>query len=116
MTTQKERVMRSLIVAGAAIVAVATVGVQLTSGAQAAPVDSLKAAMENIATIEKTQYIVGGRRHCWYPDGWHGPGWYWCGYHHRVGLGWGGPEGWQGWRREERREIRRELRREYRAY
>ena len=54
------------------------------------------------------------------PDGWHGPGWYWCGYHHRVGLGWGGPEGWNGWRREERREIRRELRREerreYRAY
>jgi len=42
-------------------------------------------------------FIIGGHRHCWYVDGWHGPGWYWCGYAHRHGRGWGGPEGWQGW-------------------
>jgi hypothetical protein len=25
-------------------------------------------------------------------------GWYWCGYRLRKGLGWGGPEGYQGWK------------------
>ena len=71
--------------------------------------------------VENVQYIYRGRKHCWYDNGWHGPGWYWCGYHHRRGLGWGGERGWNRWehqeRREERgerREDRREDRREYR--
>jgi hypothetical protein len=44
-------------------------------------------------------FLFGGHKHCWYDDGWHGAGWYWCGYAHRHGRGWGGPEGWQGWHR-----------------
>ena len=48
--------------------------------------------------LEKVQYFYGGRQYCWYPGGWHGPGWYWCGYASRRGLGWGGIEGWRGWR------------------
>lgn len=43
-------------------------------------------------------YIWGGRRYCWYFDGWRGPGWYWCGYGARYGYGWGGGWGWHGWR------------------
>jgi hypothetical protein len=42
---------------------------------------------------------------CFYVDGWHGPGFYRCGYRYRRGEGWYGP-------REERREERREYRRE----
>lgn len=38
---------------------------------------------------------------CWYPRGWHGPGYYWCGY--RQG-GWGGHHPWHHiWRRHKRR-------------
>lgn len=42
-------------------------------------------------------FFFGGHDHCWYDDGWRGPGWYWCGYGYRRGLGWGGPEGYNGW-------------------
>ena len=42
-------------------------------------------------------YVWGGRHYCWYVDGWHGPGWYWCGFRFRQGLGWGGEYGWHGW-------------------
>jgi hypothetical protein len=40
----------------------------------------------------------GGRHYCWYRGGWHGAGWYWCGYAARRGYGWGGARGWNGWR------------------
>ena len=33
---------------------------------------------------------MGGYDYCWADDGWPGPGWYWCGYAYRPGLGWGG--------------------------
>jgi hypothetical protein len=55
------------------------------------------AALEQNAIVDHVQYRWGGREHCWYPSGWHGPGWYWCGYRLRVGQGWGGPAGWHGW-------------------
>lgn len=54
-------------------------------------------AADGMNTVEQIQYSYGGRNYCWYPDGWHGPGFYWCGYATRVGLGWGGPIGWRGW-------------------
>lgn len=47
-------------------------------------------------------YVWGGRNYCWYPVGWRGPGWYWCGYARRRGVGWGGPAGWRGWRHDGR--------------
>ena len=43
-------------------------------------------------------FFFGGRDYCWYDDGWNGSGWYWCGYGYRHGYGWGGPEGFRGWR------------------
>ena len=50
------------------------------------------------AIFDQVQYVWGGRRFCWYPGGWRGPGWYWCGYAWRRGFGWGGGYGWHGWR------------------
>jgi hypothetical protein len=47
--------------------------------------------------IERVQYYWGGQNYCWYPNGWKGPGWYWCGYASRYGNGWGGGYGWRGW-------------------
>jgi hypothetical protein len=44
-------------------------------------------------------YFWGGHQYCWYPDGWNGPGWYWCGEYSEPGVGWGGGEGWHGWHR-----------------
>ncbi|MGB8277306.1 MAG: hypothetical protein WCF20_05145 [Methylovirgula sp.] len=46
---------------------------------------------------EALGFAFGGHRYCWYPDGWHSAGWYWCGYAHRHGVGWGGGEGFHGW-------------------
>jgi hypothetical protein len=37
-----------------------------------------------------------GHQYCWATGGWRGPGWYWCGYSDRRGVGWGGPTGWRG--------------------
>ena len=48
--------------------------------------------------IQKTAvFIVEGHRYCFYFDGWHGAGWYRCGFAHRRNLGWGGEYGWQSW-------------------
>ena len=78
----------------ALIAAAATLG----SAAQATPVASVNDAAAQLNTVEHAQYYYGGRRYCFYPDGWNGPGWYRCGYHLRRGYGWGGVEGWHGWR------------------
>ena len=43
-------------------------------------------------------FVLGGRDYCWYDDGWRGPGWYWCGFGYTEGSGWGGGEGFHGWR------------------
>src|SRR5215211_3560897 len=68
-------------------------------------------AANTLNLVEKVQvFYWHGRQYCWYDDGWQGPGWYWCGYRWRTGLGWGGGYGWHGWRgghRGDRREIRR---------
>jgi hypothetical protein len=68
--------------------------------AEAAPLSGsgLGQAADGLSTIEQTQFIYLGREYCWYPDGWRGPGFYWCGYNYRRGLGWGGGYGWRGWR------------------
>ena len=71
------------------------------STAQAAPVaisSQLGAVADSLNMIQKTQFIFEGKEYCWYDDGWHGPGWYWCGYALRQGFGWGGGFGWHHWR------------------
>src|SRR5450631_3253567 len=42
--------------------------------------DAMRAASENGALTEQTQFRMGGYDYCWADDGWRGPGWYWCGY------------------------------------
>ena len=68
--------------------------------ASAEPTTALTSAVYDPAQpvlLEQAQYLWAGRNYCWYPGGWHGPGWYWCGYAWRRGYGWGGPAGWRGW-------------------
>ncbi len=79
------------------LLAVATVtGLMSLTQAQALTrLDSLSGI--DRAPVEKTQFLSGGRQYCFYPDGWRGPGFYWCGYAQRRGFGWGGPAGWRGW-------------------
>src|SRR5262249_50650198 len=60
-----------------------------------APIGS---AARDAIGLEQVQYVWQGQSYCWYPDGWRCPGWYWCGYRLRRGFGWGGPQGWNGWR------------------
>jgi hypothetical protein len=58
----------------------------------------VKPALDATDVIQKAAvYVVDGRPYCFYFDGWHGAGWYRCGFAHRRNLGWGGVYGWQGW-------------------
>src|ERR1044072_2766432 len=78
--------------------AVALSAVAFANKADAAPLGAdLGQAADGLSAVEPVQYFYGGRNYCWYPDGWRGPGFYWCGYANRVGLGYGGPVGWRNW-------------------
>ena len=102
--------MRSVILATASVALLTSVVV--SGNLQAAPYADarMSSQLSSAALIENIQYVWEGRRYCWYEDGWHGPGWYWCGYRLREGLGWGGERGWRNWERREWREHRREER------
>ena len=92
--------MRKLILTAAMVLAAWSAGIAASSRADAMTIGSpagLGVAADRVDVTETVQYVYGGRRHCWYADGWQGPGWYWCGYRTRRGYGWGGPVGWQGW-------------------
>jgi hypothetical protein len=103
---------RFIIVAASAL----TIGGALAIGTAQAAVqggaDAIRAASENGALAEQVQFRFGGYDYCWADDGWRGPGWYWCGYAYRRGFGWGGPIGWNSWRRFDRDDFRE--RREFR--
>ncbi|MDB5593265.1 MAG: hypothetical protein JWM36_226 [Hyphomicrobiales bacterium] len=90
--------MRKLIFAGATAL-MAFGGLAVSSGAQAAPlsIDPMSDAVQSLNLTQDAQYFYGGRRYCFYPNGWRGPGFYWCGYAWRRGYGWGGGQGWRGW-------------------
>ena len=81
--------MKTLIRAALAAAALACAVVPITASAQ----------LITIGPNGLGIYMFGGHRYCWYDAGWHGGGWYWCGYAERRGLGWGGGEGWHGWDR-----------------
>jgi hypothetical protein len=93
-----EHTMRCVKVALAVALAVGSLS-SIASTANAGMVaGDVSTAVDRLTLVEQVQFVFGGHKHCWYPDGWHGPGWYWCGYRLRKGLGWGGPEGYQGWK------------------
>jgi hypothetical protein len=96
----EEETMRKLGLTLTAVVAVIAGGT-VADRLQAAPIgapEGLRAALASLNIIEKAQaFVWHGRQYCWYDDGWRGPGFYWCGYARRHGLGWGGGAGWHGW-------------------
>ncbi len=79
------------------IMGTAVVAGLLAAAGPAQAQNPLGEALGTAAGIAEAPFMWGGRNYCWYPDGWHGPGWYWCGYAFRRGYGWGGGEGWHHW-------------------
>ena len=76
----------------------------LSTTATAAPAPQFgPSVLDHMSAVEQAQFIFSDRRYCFYWDGWHGPGWYWCGYAWRRGYGWGGGRGWHGWHEGARR-------------
>jgi hypothetical protein len=80
----------------AGVAALGLVPLGVANAAPAAP-----PAGEGLSLIQPAQFVYRGREYCFYRDGWHGPGFYWCGFNWRRGRGWGGPPGWNGWYYEE---------------
>lgn len=87
--------MRKLILSAVTLAAAATICDPLQAGVIAPP----RLAAGQVLHTETVQFTRGARRFCWYNGGWRGAGWYWCGFSRRRGMGWGGPLGWNGWRR-----------------
>ena len=79
----------------------APISIPLASSAVAGIGDGAALGAPSLVTqlpyVEEAQFIYGGYHYCWYPAGWHGPGWYRCGSGWRTGFGWGGGVGWNGW-------------------
>lgn len=92
--------MRKFLLAAGIASVVAAAGTALPGRVDAMTIGSatgIVLATDAVAVVDNVQFLFGGHKHCWYADGWKGPGWYWCGYRTRVGLGWGGPAGYRGW-------------------
>ena len=104
----KEETMRKLRLTLITATALIAGGSSMVLAAPVGNPDGIRVATEELNLIEHAQYVWGGRNYCWYVDGWHGTGWYRCGYALRRGSGWGGPAGWHGWEYRERMEHRRE--------
>src|SRR5215813_13694562 len=95
----KEEEMRKLCMTLIATLAVMGAMTGVRSHAAVIDPNALRTAADELAAVETVGFFWGGRRYCWYPTGWRGPGWYQCGFRWRRGFGWGGPLGWRGWRR-----------------
>jgi hypothetical protein len=98
---KEENMHRMLLTAAAAIALLATAAPR----AEAIPLGALKTMPLGDADL------VQKAATCFYPDGWHGPGFYRCGYRLRAGEGWirereEHRERERGERREDRREDR----------
>ncbi len=94
----KDMIMRQLVLSIAASTAV--LAAAPLANAQMAPEGRPIFGVESVggpAPVQNVQFLFSGRNYCWYPVGWHGAGYYWCGYANRRGFGWGGPVGWHGW-------------------
>src|SRR5882762_6955857 len=91
--------MRKILLTIAAAIGLMTTGSAINQ-ANAMPLgNGVSDAADELSMVDKAQYVWGGRRYCWYDDGWNGPGWYWCGRYLTPGFGWGGGGGWRGWGR-----------------
>jgi hypothetical protein len=98
-TILKEIDMRNILLRLASAAALSSASFA-AGAASAEPAPRLIFAVEqpgDSAALERVQFIFGGHNFCWYDAGWQGPGFYWCGYANRRGLGWGGGDGFHGW-------------------
>jgi hypothetical protein len=94
-------IMRRFVITIAAATAFVAGAPIMGASVGAAPIvapEAIRAATDSMNVVESVQFIWAGRDYCWYDDGWHGPGWYWCGYAFNSGYGWGGGYGWHGFR------------------
>jgi hypothetical protein len=98
--------LRFTIVAASAFALAGTLAIGQAQAAVQGGAATIRAAAETGAVTEQVQFRWSGRDYCWADDGWRGPGWYWCGYAYRTGFGWGGPLGWNSWRRVDRDDFR----------
>jgi hypothetical protein len=79
-------------------VAAGAVLVATQANAGSFPVNTLNGIESGLVdTVAVRVYVHEGRRYCFYFEGWHGPGWYRCGFAWRRGIGWGGVYGWNSW-------------------
>lgn len=80
-------------------IAVGAIVAATQANAGSFPVNSMTGAASDLVgqIIAVRVYLREGHRYCFYFDGWHGPGWYRCGFAFRRGLGWGGVYGWDDW-------------------
>jgi hypothetical protein len=90
--------MRTLLLGAAATLSLLGASVSAAQAAPAGPLVSGVYLSGDAATLQPVQFFFGGENYCWYVSGWRGPGYYYCGYAWRRGLGWGGGAGWNGWR------------------
>src|SRR5215510_9030533 len=91
---QEDTPMRALTLA----VAAGALLVASQANAGSFPVNKLAGAETGLVDhVAVRVYVHAGQRYCFYFDGWHGPGWYRCGFAWRRGLGWGGVYGWNSW-------------------
>jgi hypothetical protein len=88
--------MRRIVLSCVVLVNAGAWGTNLAAAAPAGGA-AMRAAAADIAVVEAAQFFHHGRPYCWYPYGWGGPGWYWCGHGTRAGQGWGGGHGWNNW-------------------
>jgi hypothetical protein len=90
--------MRKFVLRLAGIAVLAAAATLAGGGAEAMPVAAPRAVHAGgLALTQPAQFFHLGKPYCWYRYGWSGAGWYWCGYGTRVGVGWGGAYGWNGW-------------------
>jgi hypothetical protein len=89
--------MRKFIFASAVAASAAAGAAFMTLPASAGVIANGVPALENSGAIENVAYVWRGHSYCFYLNGWHGPGWYRCGWAWRRGFGWGGVLGWNGW-------------------
>ncbi|MCP1998207.1 hypothetical protein [Nitrobacter winogradskyi] len=82
----KKIILATSLMLGAALLSTPSMAVPAAPGAIPSP-----------TAIQPVQFFYGGRNYCWYNMGWRGPGFYWCGFASRRGMGWGGGAGWRGW-------------------
>jgi hypothetical protein len=80
-----------------AAAAISLLGASLSFGAPAIAQPTLLTSgvyqASDAPTLQPAQFFFGGQNYCWYSGGWQGPGYYYCGYAWRRGLGWGGGGG-----------------------